>query len=185
MALTATIYKVALSIADMDRSYFHDHALTIARHPSETAERVAVRLLAFALHAHERLEFGKGLSADEEPAVWHKHLTGEIALWVDVGQPEEKRLRKALGRAEQVVVYNYGGRIAEMWWNQHKATLTERKNLAVYAVATDASTAFADMLQRNMTLHITVQDEIIWVNDGQRALEITLTKKKSASITQR
>jgi len=102
MALNATIFKAVLQIADMDRNYYRDHALTIARHPSETDERMMVRLLAFVLHAHEALSFGKGLSADGEPDLWQKDLTGAIELWIDVGQPDEKSIRKACGRAKQV-----------------------------------------------------------------------------------
>lgn len=181
MALTATIYKVALSVADMDRSYFHDHALTVARHPSETDERVAVRLLAFALHAHERLEFGKGLSADDEPALWLKELTGEIKLWIDVGQPEEKRLRKACGRANQVIVYNYGGRSADLWWQQNQALLADRRNLSVYTVPPSAISAVAQMMQRTMTLHVTVQEETVWINDGKQSVEMNLIKRLAAS----
>lgn len=181
MALTATIYKVSLSVADMDRSYFHAHALTVARHPSETEERVAVRLLAFALHAHERLEFGKGLSADDEPALWLKELTGEIKLWIDVGQPEEKRLRKACGRANQVIVYSYGGRSADLWWQQNQALLADRRNLSVYAVPPSATSAVAQMIQRTITLHVTVQEETVWINDGKQSVEVTLSKHLTAS----
>ena len=115
MALKATIFKADLQIADMDRHYYGDHALTIARHPSETDERMMVRLLAFALHAHDMLAFGRGLSADDEPDLWQKDLTGAIDLWIDVGQPDEKRMLKACGRSSRVVVYStaaaatYGG----------------------------------------------------------------------------
>ena len=115
MALKATIFKAAVQIADTDRNYYQTHALTLARHPSETDERMMVRLLAFALHAHESLLFGKGLSADDEPDLCRKDLTGAIQLWIDVGQPDEKRLRKACGRASQVVVYSYGTTSARAW----------------------------------------------------------------------
>ena len=109
MAIKATICKANLQIADMERHYYQDHALTLARHPSETDERMMVRLLAFALHAHEYLEFGQGMTADDEADVWQKDLTGAIELWIDVGLPDEKLIRKACGRANQVVVYCYGG----------------------------------------------------------------------------
>ena len=99
MALKATVYKADLSISDLDRNYYHDHALTLAQHPSETDERMMVRLVAFALNASERLEFGKGLSNEEEPALWRKSLSGDVELWIDVGHPDERRLRKACGVA--------------------------------------------------------------------------------------
>jgi len=100
----------------MECGYYQDHALTIARHPSETEERMMVRLLAFALNADGTLVFGAGLSADDEPDLWCKELTGNIQTWIDVGLPDEKRIRKACGRADSVFVYSYGGRAAQLWW---------------------------------------------------------------------
>ena len=132
MALKATIFKAELQIADMDRNYYHDHALTIARHPSETDERMMVRLLAFALNADEALVFGKGLSTDDEADLWRKDLTGAIELWIDVGQPDERRIRRACGRARRVIVYSYGGYGAAIWWNQVGGELARTKNLPWY-----------------------------------------------------
>jgi uncharacterized protein YaeQ len=103
MALKSTIYKAELQIADMDRHYYADHALTIARHPSETDERMMVRVAAFALFAQERLEFCKGLSDTDEPDLWQKDLTGAIETWIEVGQPDERRIAKASGRSNEVV----------------------------------------------------------------------------------
>src|SRR5512147_2830342 len=123
MASNSTIYKAALQIADMDRQYYQDHALTVARHPSETDERVMMRLLAFALHAHDSLSFGRGVGTEDEPALWQKDLTGAIHLWLEVGQPDEKSLRQACGRAEQVVVYAYGARSADVWWEKNRPLL--------------------------------------------------------------
>ena len=119
VALKSTIFKVALQVADMERGYYADHALTIARHPSETDERMMLRVLAFALHAGPDLAFGKGLSTDDEPDLWQRDLTGAIGLWIDVGQPDEKLLRRACGRARQVVVYAYG-RGVDLWWDRSR-----------------------------------------------------------------
>src|SRR5487761_2687911 len=123
MTQKSTVFKVDLHIADLDRHYYHDHALTLARHPSETDERMMVRLLAFALHAHEALSFANGLSTDDEPDLWQKDLTGAIELWIDVGLPEERAIRKACGRAGQVCIYSYGGRAAVIWWEQCRSKL--------------------------------------------------------------
>ena len=108
MASNATIYKALLQIADMDRQHFQDHVLTLARHPSETEERMMVRVLAFALHADEALSFGRGVSTEDEPALWQRDLTGTIDLWIEIGQPDEKTLRQACGRSKQVIAYVYG-----------------------------------------------------------------------------
>src|SRR5258708_39391271 len=114
MALKATIFKAELHIADMERGYYQDHSLTVARHPSETDERMMVRLLAFALNADATLAFGAGLSTDDEPDLWRKDLTGSIETWIDVGLPDEKRIRKACGRAAEVLVYSYVGHAPEL-----------------------------------------------------------------------
>ena len=181
MALKATIFKAALQIADMDRNYYHEHALIIARHPSETDERMMVRLLAFALHAHEALAFGKGLSADDEPDLWQKDLTGAIETWIDVGLPDERSIRKACGRARQVFIYSYGGRSADIWWNQAGAKLERIKNLTVANLPAASSLAMAKLAQRNMQLQCTIQDGQIWLRDQDTSLSVDLTPVKAAS----
>lgn len=179
MALKATIFKAELQVSDMDRAYYASHSLTLARHPSETDERMMVRLLAFALHAHEALAFGKGLSADDEPDLWQKDLTGAIDIWIDVGLPDEKRVRKACGRAKQVYIYNYGGRVADMWWNQSRDKLERVKNLEVVNLPPDTSLALAKLAQRNMQLQCTVQEGQIWVSDKDNSVQVVLMTVKS------
>jgi uncharacterized protein YaeQ len=173
MTLNATIFKADLQIADMDRRYYGDHTLTIARHPSETDERMMVRLLAFALHAHETMSFGRGLSTDDEPDVWQKDLTGTIEIWIDVGLPDEKRIRRACGRARQVFIYSYGGRAAELWWNQASAKLEHLANLSVFSLPAAASQALAKLALRNMQLQFTIQEGQIWVSDKDQVVELT------------
>jgi uncharacterized protein YaeQ len=174
MALKATIFKAAVQVSDTDRHYYASHALTLARHPSETDERMMMRLLAFALHAHDALQFGKGLSTDDEPDLWRKDLTGAIELWIDVGQPDEKRLRKACGRATDVVVYSYGGSGAAIWREQIAATVARSRNLSVRSIAPAASQAMARFAQRNMDLTYTVQDGQVWVADANETLSVAL-----------
>jgi len=166
MALKATIFKAELQIADMDRNYYRDHALTIARHPSETDERMMVRLLAYALHASETLSFGKGLSTDDEPDLWRKDLTGAIELWIEVGQPDEKRIRRACGRAREVFVYSYGGQGAAIWWDQIGGKLERNGNLTVVTVPAASSQALARLAQRNMQLHCSIQEGQISLGDA-------------------
>ncbi len=173
MALKATIYKAELGIADIDRHYYHDHTLTIAQHPSETDERLMVRLLAFALHAHEHLTFGKGLSIEDEPDVWLKDLTGAIDLWIDVGQSDEKRIRKACGRAKHVVIYSYG-RGADVWWEKNRSALARAGNLSVFSLPTDASASLAKLAQRTMHLQCTVQDGQVWLADNDDRIEVEM-----------
>jgi len=172
MALNATIFKIQLNIADTDRGYYGDHNLTIARHPSETDERMMVRVLAFIAHAHERLLFTKGLSAEDEPDLWQKNLSEEIELWINVGLPDEKRIRKACSRSPQVFIYLYGGRTADMWWQQNADKLARFDHLSVINLPKATTDELASLVERNMQLQCTVQDNQIWLNDGARTVEI-------------
>ncbi len=181
MAIKSTIFKVNLQIADMERHYYHDHALTIARHPSETDERMMVRLLAFALHAHEYLEFGQGMTANDEADLWQKDLTGAIELWIDVGIPDEKLIRKASGRANQVIVYCYGGRVADMWFAQNSGQFERLKNLTVINLPVESTRAIAKLAQRNMQLQCTIQDGQVWLGDGKGSVMIERVTLKASS----
>jgi len=175
MALKATIFKAELQIADMGRNYYHDHALTIARHPSETDERMMVRLLAFALHAHEALTFANGMGIDDEPDLWQKDLTGAIDLWIDVGQPDEKRIRKACGRAKQVFIYSYGGKSVSVWREQIRGKYERAGNLTTINLPAAASQSLAKLVQRSMQFQCTIQDGQIWVADKNNTVHIDLS----------
>lgn len=180
MALKATIFKANLQIADMDRSVYADHGVTIARHPSETDERMMMRLLALALHVpadpnQGTLEFAKGLWDPDEPDLWHKDLTGQLIHWVEVGQPDDKRLMKASGRAERVTVITFS-QSAPIWWSGIKTKLTRARNLQVWQVDSSQSQALAALAQRTMQLQVTVQDGAVWVGDGTTTVEITPTR---------
>jgi uncharacterized protein YaeQ len=174
MALKATIFKVDLSVADIDRGYYRDHALTVARHPSETDERMMVRILAFALHADELLEFGRGLSSEDEPDLVRRDLTGSIEEWIEVGLPDEREVRKACGRARRVFVIAYGGRAAALWWQAAKATLERQEALDVREISTEESRALAKMADRNMTLQVTIQHGHIMVTNGHDSVNLEL-----------
>ncbi|MFM9967516.1 MAG: YaeQ family protein [Burkholderiales bacterium] len=179
MALKATIFKAQVAIADMDRGYYAEHALTLARHPSETDERLMLRITAFALNAHERLEFGKGLSDEDEPSLWQKTLTGIIENWIEVGQPDVKRLRKACGRANAVCVYSYG-RGAEMWWKQSADELARHQNLSVWSLPADSTQALARLADRGMQLQFTIQEGIAFVSNTSESIQIEPQQLKFA-----
>jgi len=178
MALKATIFKAELQISDMDRNYYHDHALTIACHPSETEERMMVRLTAFALHAHEALSFANRLTTDDEPDLWQKDLTGSIELWIDIGQPDEKRVRRACGRAKQVFIYTYSGHSADVWWKQSGAALEGCRNLTVINVSAKSDQDLVKLAQRSMRLQFTIQDGQVWVTDQDTTVHLELTTIK-------
>lgn len=180
MAIKATIFKANLQIADMERHYYQDHMLTLARHPSETDERMMVRLLALALHAHEHLEFGQGMTEEDEADLWRKDLTGAIELWIDVGIPDEKLIRKACGRARQVVVYCYGGRIADMWFAQNSAQFGRQRNLTIISLPAADTQALAKLAQRTMDLQCTIQDGQVWLSNGAASVQVERVVLKSA-----
>ena len=175
MALKATIFKAELRIADVDRGYYEDHLLTIARHPSETDERMMVRVLAFALHAHSALAFGKGIGAADEPDLWRKDLTGAIEVWIDVGQPDERRVRRACGRAARVFVYPYGGHVVDSWWGKAAAGLESIPNLTVTKLSSSGSQTAAQLAQRSMELQCTIQDGQVWMSDAGGTVQVDLT----------
>jgi uncharacterized protein YaeQ len=174
MALKATIHKVQLQIADMGRHYYGEHTMTLARHPSESDERMMVRLLAFARHAHESLHFGRGVSTEDEPDIWQKDLTGTIELWIQLGQPDEKTVRKACGRAGQVVIYTYSGHSALIWWEQNGQKLKRLDNLSVVDVDADSVTALAALSGRNMTLSCTIQDGSTYLSNHDDSVAIQM-----------
>jgi uncharacterized protein YaeQ len=180
VALKATIFKAEIEVSDLDRGYFATHALTIARHPSETDQRMMVRVLAFALNAHERLEFGRGLSAEDEGDLWQQDLTGAYQLWIDVGLPDEREIRKAAGRSREVVVYTYGGRSAALWWSQNAAALGKIRNLRVYDVPAEATEQLTRWAQRNMKFAVTIQEGAIYFSNGDDTLHLTVEPRASA-----
>jgi len=178
MAQKSTIFKVTLAVADVDRGYYRDHELTLARHPSETDERMMVRVLAFALHADDALSFGRGLSIDDEPDLCRRDLTGSIECWIDVGLPDERDVRKACGRANEVEVIAYGGRAVELWWQDAHEKFERQERLAVVEVPLDASRALAQMAGRFMRLQVTIQDDHVLVADGAASVAVELRWRK-------
>lgn len=157
MAPNSKIYKAELQVTDMDRQYYASHNLTLAQYPSETAERLMVRLIAFALHADERLEFGRGLSDTDDADLWQRDYTGDVVRWIDLGQPDESRIRKACARARSVVIVNYSGHAADIWWGKVASSLSRLKSLTVLDLApTDVEAATA-LLERSMRLTAMIQ----------------------------
>jgi uncharacterized protein YaeQ len=166
MALRATIYKAQLNVADTDRHYYGSHALTIARHPSETDLRMMLRVLAFAWHASEQLTFTKGLSETDEPDLWEKDLTHAINLWIEVGHPDERRLKTACSRASQVVVYCYGGHASQIWWQGVKGKLARLSNLSVLAVPVQSAQSLSLLATRAMQLNVNISDQVAYVSSA-------------------
>jgi uncharacterized protein YaeQ len=180
MALKSTIFKAQLAVADIDNAYYADHALTLARHPSETDERMMVRLAALAFHAHElqsvcggdgTLAFGQGLSNPDDPDVWLRDFTGATRRWIEVGQPDEGAITRACRQADQVAVYAFH-HAAEVWWRGVETKLTRLSNLQVWRVPAEQSQALAALAQRSMQLQATLQEGSLMLGDATRHVDI-------------
>jgi uncharacterized protein YaeQ len=186
LALKSTIFKANVSIADIDHGYYADHPLTLARHPSETDERMMIRLAALALNAHRLqtdcggdgvLAFGAGLSSPEDPDVSLRDFTGRTRLWVEVGQPDDKPLTKACSKADQVIVYCFAA-AAEIWWRGIENKLTRLANLSVFRIPAAASQELAKLAQRSMQLQATLQEGTLTLGDGCRSVDIEALRLK-------
>jgi uncharacterized protein YaeQ len=181
MALKSTIYKVELSVSDMDRHYYETHKLTVAKHPSETDERLMVRLLAFALNADAQLEMTKGLSTDDEPDIWQKSLSDELELWVALGLPSEKVVRQSCAKAGRVIVYAYGGRPADVWWDKIKGATVRFDNLTVVMLPEPETVELAKLAGRSMRVQVNIQDGEVMVSAEDGMVYVTPVEWKGGA----
>lgn len=176
MAQNSTVFKMYLQIADMDRHYYADHSLTLARHPSETDERMMMRMLAFIMHADERLEFTRGIADEDEPDLWRKSYTDETELWLEVGLPSEKRLKKACNRSQQVVLLAYGSDNTVMpWWESVKKMAMSQSSLQVLRVDPSVSEALGALAQRGAQINVSIQDGQIWISAEAGSVTVEVT----------
>jgi uncharacterized protein YaeQ len=178
MALKATIFKAELQVSDLERHYYQSHSLTIARHPSETDLRMMVRILLFALHADNRLSFTRGISTDDEPDLWAKDLSDQIEQWIELGKPDEKRIRKACGRAKQVFVYVYEKNDSSLWWEQNREALARFDNLNIIQLTGTGVKELVLLAARNMQLNCTIQGDDIWLGNEFDTIYIRLKRRK-------
>jgi uncharacterized protein YaeQ len=181
MALKATIYKAAVNVADLDRNQFLDATLTLARHPSENQERMMLRLLAWIKYANERLQFTRGLSAEEEPEAWLRNDHMGIDLWIELGLPDERRIKKACTQSAEVSLFTYNSRAAEIWWQQNKNKCSQFNNLSVWYLDDEQLAKLSAFAGRTMILQATIQDGAIWLSDAENNLEIHLVAWQSRS----
>lgn len=181
MALKATIYKATVNVADLDRNQFLDATLTLARHPSETQERMMLRLLAWIKFANERLQFTRGLSAEDEPEAWLRNDHLGIDLWIELGLPEERRIKKACSQSKEVALFTYNSRAAQVWWQQNQSKLAGFSNLSIWYLDDEQLAQLSAFASRTMALQATIQDGAIWLSDAENNMEIHLTTWQSAA----
>ena len=181
MGIKVNILKITLNVSDLDRNYYQEHKYTIAHQPPETGIYVIARILALALNAHERLENTKGTDTKHEPAIWQKGLTGEIETWIEIGEADEKRMRKACSRSQHAIIYTYKERSAAIWWESKSSKLNLLKNLSVISLPSKALEDLDSMLERTMEWQCTIQDGHVWIASSDQTVEfdpIILKKKK-------
>jgi uncharacterized protein YaeQ len=179
MALPSTVFKAELQISDMDRNYYQTNVVTLARHPSETDERMMMRVLAFAMNASENLSFANGLTANDEPDLWQKDFSGTILLWIMVGLPDEKQIKKACSRSEEVIIYCYGTGV-EVWWSGLNAA--KFNNLSVFCIPPSVSQALAHSVERSMKIQCTIQDGMLWWSSKEASIDIEFSVLKKTRI---
>lgn len=172
MALKSTVFKFQLQIADLDRHYYADHVLTLARHPSETDIRLVTRVLAFARVADEGFDMSSALCEPDEPDLCQRTLDGRIAHWIDVGQPDARRVLKAAGRADRVTLHPYGGSTSTIWWEGVRKELLRVRKLAVIAFPEAALKALAAHVARTSQWQITIQDGAMMVSTGTDCVNV-------------
>lgn len=175
MALSSTIFKAQLDLSDLNRNHYNNYKLTLARHPSENDQRMMLRLLAFALFADEQLAFTKGISTAEEPDLWIKNYSGEIELWIDLGLPDEKRIRQAHSLAKKVVIFSYGDRSLVTWRQQLDASIKRFPSLKIFHVGDDDLKQLAHLADKNMQLHCSIQDNEVFIGNDTQNLQIQIT----------
>jgi len=171
MAAKATIYKANINIANMDIHYYAEHSLTLAQHPSENDIRLMIRLLAFIFNANEDLVFCKGISQDDEPDLWQKNLSGDIDLWIDLGQPDEKRIKKACGRSKKVIIYIYQEGMATSWFKQNQKLLNRFKNLSIIYLNIDGD--ITKLCERSMALQANISDAELNLLNEEKSVLVT------------
>jgi len=171
MAANATIHKAFVNIANMDEHYYEEHNLTLAQHPSENNLRLMIRVIAFVLNANDTLMFCKGISQDDEPDLWQKSLGGDIEMWIDLGQPDEKRIKKACGRSQKVIIYTFKESVASAWFNQIGNSLNRFNNLQV--IHLNISGDIELLTNRSMNLQCNILDNELTLIDNDNSIVVT------------
>ncbi|MFD2178214.1 YaeQ family protein [Veronia pacifica] len=182
MSLKSTIYKAHVNVADMDRNVYVDQSLTLAKHPSETEQRMMLRILGWCLFADENLQFTKGLCVDSEPELWKKTYCDTVELWIELGLPDEKRIKRACSLSSRVVLLTYNDNASSVWKKQSLNKLYPFANLTVINVQDEILDAAANEVERTMSIQATIEDELVWFSIGDKVISIKPDMWKRADI---
>ncbi len=179
MALKPTIYKLNISLSDLDKNYYDTLPLTIARHPSETLERMMARVLAYCINAREHLAFTKGLSEAEEPDIWRRSLDNQLLLWIDLGEPAADRIKKATRLAQTVKVYSFNSK-SDVWWQQSQAKF-KQLSASVYRFQWQDIQSLARLVERTMEFSVTISDDSAHIAAELGECEVAWTVLQASS----
>ena len=170
VAIKPTIYKARISLSDLERDYYDSISLTVAQHPSETLERMMVRLLAYCINAQEGIELTKGLDEVEEPDLWVRTLDWQTKLWIDVGEPSAERVKKACNRSQAVKVYSFNTK-SDVWWSRGESKFS-RLEASIYRLPRDKIESLAALVQRTMDLSVTITGDSAYVAGEAGEVEV-------------
>ncbi|WP_293266559.1 YaeQ family protein [Neptunomonas sp.] len=171
MAHKPTIYKVELQLVDMNRDIYTSCKLTLAQHPSETLERMMIRLMVFGLNYHEDLQFSRGLSATDEPDIWECSLDGQVNHWIEVGQATPERIRKAISRSPKISLYAFG-READIWWARAQDAFRDLPRVDVWQFNAEESAKLSDLIERTVSITMTITGAEIFLNKDEKQLSL-------------
>ena len=170
MALKPTIYKFSITLSDLNRNYYDSLTLTVAQHPSETLERMMARVVAYCIYAEENLTFTKGLSAVDEPDIWAKSLDDQLMCWIDVGEPDVERVRKATRLAQEVKVVTFNSK-SDVWWSQSQDKFDEL-NVSVLQLPWSGVQVLAKLVQRTLDMSVTITGDSAFIAADSGECEI-------------
>ncbi|WP_375748562.1 YaeQ family protein [Vibrio sp. HN007] len=176
MALKPTIYKFRISLSDMNREYYDSLSLTVAQHPSENTTRMMARVLAYCLNADPDLAFTKGLSTIEEPDIWQKTPDNQVSCWIEVGEPDSERVKKASRIADKVSIYSFN-RKGDIWWQQSKSKL-DFNNVSLFQFSPDAIQQLSTMVTRTSELSVMISGNSLFVSTSSGECEVEVVTLK-------
>jgi len=176
MAIGATIFKANLNLSNLNSHHYADFNLTLAKHPSENETRLMCRLIAFLHAAHDDLELTKGISSVDEPDLWQRDLSGNILHWIELGMPDEKRIRQASGKAQQVSIYTYHDNKAEIWLDKNRASLTANKKVKVFHINVQNNADIENLLFKTMNLGCIIEEDQMHLSDENQHMSVQITQ---------
>ena len=180
MAQTATVYTVTIDLADMDRGVYETLDLRVARHPSETAEYMLVRILAYCLEYQEGIALTEGVSSGDEPALVVRDLTGRITAWIEVGMPDAGRLHRGSKLAGRVAVYTHRD-VRQLMGNLEGERIHRPGHIPIRAFDRTLVEEIAAQFDRRISMSISVTGGELFLVMGERTWTVPVVEHRLSS----